>query len=382
MQTLFDSLCQCLGSSPTLPQEGSDCILSPMEDSPQNGGGHATTAENGSPSSASRRTSRLELKDKQWDALFDAVSPNMNSKLMQQTHKHGGESPSPSPESTPSGSRGRATAGDGSPHLETAHALAQAKQAANPSRYHMSASSARDSPPSSTSNSRSASRSHKRKRPATSRDDIFRSRKIDPSVRRTGCQSDSNCMNPISKFLSNHQGFANALCFATPVRDEEEEEEDDLKEEDRHDNNSLASDANTLNTCEDSMLMLDHKLAQMSKNQPPMPLFHDFKVNQNEPEGLRRIVDAETHSSTNLMKLWREQRQDGNGNPLGGGIIIPSSSSSSCSSGANRGRARVRYPPPPPAIPEDESPPSMKASSSGSSSQSCRSRSSPQTGEI
>ena len=115
-------------------------------------------------------------------------------------------------------------------------------------------------------------------------------------------------MNPISKFLSNHQGFANALCFATPVRDEDEMEED--FDNDHADNNSLASDANTLNTCEDSMLMLDHKLAQMSQNQPPMPLFHDFKVNQNEPEGLRRIVDSDTHSSANLMLMWQRQRQE------------------------------------------------------------------------
>lgn len=385
MQTLFDSLCQCLGSSPTLPQDGSDCILHPDQSSPHhnNGGSQThtpTAADNGSPGPTSRRTSRLELKDKQWDALFEAVNPNM-----QHIHKHGGESPSSL------GGRERATADndqDSSQNMETARAIAHAKQAANPSRYHMSASGARDSPPPSStttaapkSSIRCTTKSHKRKRPISSRDDIFRSRKLGPSVRRTGCQ-DSNCMNPISKFLSNHQGFANALCFATPVRDEEDED-DELKEEDPHDGASLASDANTLNTCEDSMMMLDRKLALMSKNQPPMPLFHDFKVNQNEPEGLRRMVEDETHSSANLMNLWRQQRQEGK-NPLldGGNVIVPSSSSGSSGSvGANRGRPRVRYPAPP-VIPEDETPPQMKAASSSSGGSSRSSRNAPQIGEI
>ena len=117
-----------------------------------------------------------------------------------------------------------------------------------------------------------------------------------------------------------------------------------------------------------------------------MPLFHDFKVNQNEPEGLRRMVEDETHSSANIMKLWRQQRQE-ESRPLGGAnVIVPSSSSGSSSSGgANRGRPRVRYPThAPPVIPEDETPPEMKAasSSSGSSSRSARSRNSPQIGEI
>lgn len=400
MQTLFDSLCQCMGSSPTLPHDSSDSILSPVGTSPENNGEHTTTEGNTKSSPNSRRTSRLELKDKQWDALFEAVSPTTNSRCMQTTtHKHGGaRSPSSSPEGTPNrSSRERAVTEDGSPHLEVAQALAQAKQAANPSRYNMAAAAvpaaaaARDVSPTTAAGSnsksqpRSSSKSHKRKRPSTSRDDIFRSRKLGPTVRRSGCNSESHCMNPISKFLSNHQGFANALCFATPVRDVEEEEEE-LREEDHHDNNSLASDTGTLNTCEDSMLMLDNKLAQMSKNQPPMPLFHDFKVNQ-EPEGLRRIVDAETHNNSNLMQMWREQRHGHDTTPLnGGGIIIPSSSSSSSSSGGggggNRGRARVRYPQAPAAIPEDNAPPSMKVSSSGSSSRSSRSRHAPQTGEI
>lgn len=293
--------------------------------------------------------------------------------------------------------------------METAQLLSQAKQAANPSRYQMVASQNEANPPTSSSSNnnnasksadsaptrRSSSKSHKRKRPISSRDDIFRSRKLGPTSGRgkTGC--DGNCMNPISKFLSNHQGFANALCFATPVRDSEELEEA-LVEDDHttnngghnnNDNASLASDANTLNTCEDSMLMLDHKLAQMSKNQPPMPLFHDFKVNQNEPEGLRRIVETDTHSSSNLMKAWLEstQHQDGNGGGGGGGIVVQTSSSGS-SDGANRGRARLRYQqaPPHPVIPEDEgSPPPMKqASTSSSSERSSHSHASGQIGEI
>lgn len=377
MQSLFDSLCQCLGSSATLPRDGSDPIVSgPPVSTPGRhyDGNHAPVTENpNNASPATRRTSRLELKDKQWDALFDAVTPNVNNNVLLHTHRHGG-SPDTSPESSPTG-RSRSSPPEEPPTttnncatVETAHVLAKAKQAANPSRYRMSAKESQQSPPATTAHAKS----HKRKRPICSRDDIFRSRKVGPSVRRSGCHGEGNCMNPISKFLSNHQGFANALCFATPVRDEDEMEEE--FKDDHNDNNSLASDANTLNTCEDSMLMLDHKLAQMSQNQPPMPLFHDFKVNQNEPEGLRRIVDSDTHSSANLMLLWQNQRQE---EPPPQEVLPSSSSSSNGSGGGNtRGQSRARVAPP---IPEEEHPPQMKAASSSSSGSSCRSR---QIGEI
>jgi hypothetical protein len=364
MQTLFDSLCQCLGSSPSLRQDGSDpdTIRSPLAATPGRSSQAPSTDKNKT-SPATRRTSRLELKDKQWDALFDSVAPTMNQQL-QHTHRHGGSPPS-SPDASPSGNRSRNASDSGvnnTLHLENAHVLAKAKQAANPSRYHMNA--ARESPP-ATRAAWAGTKSHKRKRPICSRDDIFRTRKMGPAVQRNSC-NEGNCMNPISKFLSNHHGFANALCFATPVRDEDEEEED-LNEDDRHDNNSLASEANTLNTCEDSMLLLDHKLSQMSQNLPPMPLFHDFKVPQNEPEGLRRIVDAETHSSANVMMMWR-QRQEA---PATQTEAERSSSSSSNGSGGgdSRGRARVRVAPPD-AIPVDEQLPSMKASSTSSSNSS------------
>jgi hypothetical protein len=373
MQTLFDSLCQCLGTSPSLARDGSDPDSSPLASTPARSSQAPSTDKNNKTSPASRRTSRLELKDKQWDALFDSVAPNMNQKLTQHTHRHGG-SPSSSPESSPSGNRIRSTLENGANatlHLETAHVLAKAKQEANPSRYHMNA--ARDSPPRIRSIV-AGSNSQKRKRPICSRDDIFRTRKIGPAVQRNNC-NEGNCMNPISKFLSNHHGFANALCFATPVRDQDEEEQD-LNEDDRHDNNSLASEANTLNTCEDSMLLLDHKLSLMSQNMPPMPLFHDFKVPQNEPEGLRRIVDAETHSSANVMTMWR-QRQEAPATQPELVERVSSSSSNSSSGGASRGRARVRIAPPD-AIPEDEQLPSMKAAST-SSSGSSRSH---QSGEI
>jgi len=379
MQSLFDSLCQCLGSSATMPRDGSDpSVTSPPVSTPgrMQYDGNAPVTENPNASPATRRTSRLELKDKQWDALFDAVTPNVNNKLMLHTHRHGG-SPSSSPESSPrvrSRSPPKGTERNHAATVETAHVLAKAKQAANPSRYRVQ--TARESQPPPVSGNAPAAhsaKSHKRKRPICSRDDIFRSRKVGPSVRRSGCAGEANCMNPISKFLSNHKGFANALCFATPVRDEDEMEEE--FKDDNLDNNSIASDANTLNTCEDSMLMLDHKLAQMSQNQPPMPLFHDFKVNQNEPEGLRRIVDSDTHSSANLMLLWQRQRQE-EANPQ---PVLPSSSSSSSSGGGtSRGQSRARVVPP---ILEDDLPPQMKASSSSSSGSSCRSRSR-QIGEI
>lgn len=377
MQSLFDSLCQCLGSSATLPRDESDPVSSAHLSTPNrmHYDGNSPVSENPNASPATRRTSRLELKDPQWDALFDAVSPNVNNKFELHTHRHGG-SPDSSPESSPRGTRSspESSTRNNAATVETAHVLAKAKQAANPSRYRMMA-------PKEAQKAASATKSHKRKRPICSRDDIFRSRKNVQSVRRSGCNGEGQCYNPISRFLTNHQGFANALCFATPVRDEDEMEEE-LKD-DHNDNNSLASDANTLNTCEDSMLLLDHKLAQMSQNQPPMPLFHDFKVNQNEPEGLRRIVDSDAHSSANLMLLWRQNQpppppQEPTPPPQD---VLPSSSSSSSSGGGtSRGQARARLVPPQP-IPEHEPPPPMKASSSGSSGSSCRS-SRLQTGEI
>lgn len=378
MQSLFDSLCQCLGSSATLPRDGSDpSVTDPTVSTPgrMHYDSNAPVTENPNASPATRRTSRLELKDKQWDALFDAVTPNMNKNQLLHTHRHGG-SPSSSPESSPrvrSHSPPEGTERNHAATVETAHALAMAKQAANPSRYQIG-QSVKDSQAPPASANAPAKKTHKRKRPMCSRDDIFRSRKAGPSVRRSGCAGEASCMNPISKFLSNHQGFANALCFATPVRDEDEMEEE--FKDDNNDNNSIASDANTLNTCEDSMLMLDHKLAQMSKNQPPMPLFHDFKVNQNEPEGLRRIVDSESHSSANLMRLWQRQRQEEQALPE---PVLPSSSSSSSSGGTSRGQPRPRASAPPTL--EDDLPPQMKAASSSSSGSSCRSRSQ-QIGEI
>jgi hypothetical protein len=321
------------------------------------------------------------------------------------THAHGGSSEESSPESSPAERSPQAD-------METANALAQAKQAANPSRYNLKGTAHKK-------------KAHKRKRPPPSRDDIFRSRKFgtaNTATRgRTGCTGEEACLNPISKFLSNHQGFANALCFATPVKDEDEEDgdDDDMKEDDKHnDNNSMASEANTLNTCEDSMLLLDRKLAQMSQNQPPMPLFHDFKVNQNDGEGLRRIVDTDSHSSANLMKLWKESQQQQRlqqqrlveqqqqqqeqqpqhehqpGQPmqvddpmdLDHHHISSTSSSYSSSSGdsnhggfhghqGGRGAAATggRHPPAQPAIPEEDVPPPMKKSSTGSSSDSGRS---------
>lgn len=455
MQSLFDSLCQCLGQTPPVPREGE--LLDGTDaygqryrrhhqrrNSDPTAGTRAYAEENavldegarhGSRSPATRRASRLALKDKQWDALFDSVQGGPNNKLF--SHQHGG-SPTSSPESSPASRRRRnsstkvegaasassAPNSSGGPHLETpAHVLAQAKQAANPSRYSMSSSSGPQSSPNNvtpstvqqqqqqqrstsfifklqqrdSTPSKSKERSQKRKRRPT-RDDIFRSKKTAPS-RRPSCEdapTNTSCMNPISKFLSNHQGFANALCFATPVRDSAEEEDVFNHNPNNNDNQSLASDANTLNTCEDSMMLLDQKLARMSKNQPPMPLFHQFKVNPNESEGLRKIVATDSHSSFKLMKLWKNQhnsnlspgQQDPPGSSGVGGVTSTTTSTSGSSgggggSGSGRRDAPVRIPPQ-----QEELLPAMKKASS-SSSDTCPStpstnsgRSYPHCGEI
>jgi hypothetical protein len=133
----------------------------------------------------------------------------------------------------------------------------------------------------------------KRKSPTTKRDEIFRSRDVE---RRDKPEPQSNSF---SRFLSSHQGnLVTALCFATPVHDEEEPNEI-LKTE---------SDCNTLNTAEDtitSTLFFERKYAHIVEHRPPMPLFSDFKVEDDQNE-LRRIVASDSHNSMKMIRLMGE----------------------------------------------------------------------------
>lgn len=134
---------------------------------------------------------------------------------------------------------------------------------------------------------------NKRKSPATKRDEIFRSRDFE---RRDKPEPLSNSF---SRFLGSHQGnLANALCFATPINDDEELNEI-LKVE---------SDCNTLNTAEDtvtSTLFFERKYAHIVESRPPMPLFSDFIVEDDQNE-LRRIVASDSHNSLKMIRLMGE----------------------------------------------------------------------------
>jgi hypothetical protein len=218
---IFDSLCRCFGAP-----DGQNAQSPADDDQIQSNSG--------------RRVGRIQLEDKQFDALF----------------AEGGQKKKPDnsrPHSRDSGQ---------------AHELAKAKLA-------------------------STAYQKKRKSPATKRDEIFRSRDVE---RRDKPEPPSNSF---SRFLSSHQGnLVTALCFATPIHDEEEPNEI-LKTE---------SDCNTLNTAEDtitSTLFFERKYAHIVEHRPPMPLFSDFKVEDDHNE-LRRIVASDSHNSMKMIRLMGE----------------------------------------------------------------------------
>lgn len=170
-------------------------------------------------------------------------------------------------------------------HLEHAKAVAQAKVAA------------RDEP----SQRRAASRQReKRKTPATKRDEIFRSRRFDPPITSKAPAQPQG--NSFSRFLSNHQIVANALCFATPIRDDDDD--DDAMPLNKPDDDS------TLNTCEDtitSTLYFDEKYSHVVEKRPPMHLFPHFKVSAEENH-IRRIVATDSHNSLNLLRMMNQSQ--------------------------------------------------------------------------
>jgi hypothetical protein len=249
-QNIFDSVCRCFGHAHVSSPNGGVAGQASAASQP------VSSSNSTSHSSVKRRTNRLELKDKEWDALFDDGKPREGV----------GGRPPKNPNQN----------GTDLIDLEYAQAVAKAKLAANPSRYRS-----------------------KRKRSGKSPDDIFRS-KDSPA------QSNSTMNNTRQSTLSRLLNPSVALCFATPVRGTTEEAEDSvLRSQD-------GSDTNTLNTCEDtitSTLYFDNKYSHVVETQPPMPLFSQFKLGHEKDE-IHTIVVTDSHSSLKMIRLLQEVQDD------------------------------------------------------------------------
>jgi hypothetical protein len=248
LQTLFDSVCRCFGHEDLDQGNGSSSV-------------HASqgVGESSSQVSAKKRTNRLELKDKQWDELFEKTNRG-NSK---------GSSPKKA-----SISNGEVV------DMRNAHAVAQAKLAANPPHRNK----------------------QKRKRSAQAREEIFRDKnQNDTSAAACGAAASGN---GFSRLWGNP---SLALCFATPIRGTSEEpEETDMRSVD-------ASDTATLNTCEDtitSTVYFENKYSHITETRPPMPLFNQFKIG-NEKDEISSIMNSDSHSSVNMIRLLQKQQQQG-----------------------------------------------------------------------
>ena len=252
-QTLFDSVCRCFGHTPPTPTGGSGG---------QSNASQPIVTSNSHSSDVKRRTNRLELKNKEFDTLFEDGRQRGGG-----SRHHSSERKPP----TSSSSRKPKQQGSSPDHLEHARAVAKAKLAANPSRYRS-----------------------KRKRSGKAKEDIFRSKQpIDHTHTSASTQQTtfSRLLNP-----------SLALCFATPIRGTEEEvDETVLRSTD-------ASDTNTLNTCEDtisSTVVFDSKYSHVVETRPPMPLFNQFKIGHQKDE-IRTIVATDSHSSLKMIKLLQE----------------------------------------------------------------------------
>lgn len=292
MQTVLDSFCRCFGAPEAIPR-------------PDGSGGHDNSNNNTnsnnsinnvndlhhqyrhqqedsivdsstSRSDVKRRTDRLELQDKQWDELFEKASCTPRSGVVETATASTAAMDNTNPDAMDCNTR---------EDLEYAQALAKVKLAANPSRHRSS---------------------HKRKRPAKSRDEIFRHRRFEEAHATTTHYNPkpktAQPSTPFSRFLSGQGVVANALCFATPIRDTDEEPTTVAVQQESNDN----SDANTLNTCEDtitSTLYFDSKYAHVVQSQPPMPLFNQFKVDDRHEDELRRIVASDSHNSLKMIRL-------------------------------------------------------------------------------
>jgi hypothetical protein len=231
MQTIFDNVCRCFGHED-------------LNDGTSSNGSQGIR-ENSSQLSAKRRTDRLELKDKQWDALFE------KSKTTSSPKKKSNEV-----------------------DVKNAHAVAQAKLAANPPH-------------------RNNHNKPKRKRSVQARDDIFRSKQKEFPGNLNSGNGLSRLWNP-----------SLALCFATPVRGASEEpDESDLRSVDN-------SDTATLNTCEDtiaSTVVFESKYSHIKETRAPMPLYNQFKIGNDQDE-ISSIMASDSHSSMNMIRLLQKQQ--------------------------------------------------------------------------
>ncbi|CAJ1963980.1 unnamed protein product [Cylindrotheca closterium] len=225
LQTVFESMCRCFGHEEDLDT------------------GSATNSaqgihESSSQISAKKRASRLELKDKQWDELFE------------KTQK------SPSKQSSP-----------------TKRTIST-----------------------STSGASGGSSKQRKKKPEEVRDDIFRMKaKEDAS---NSAQGFARLWNPYM-----------ALCFATPVRGASEEVA-------AADETDMQSDTATLNTNEDtiaSTVYFENKYSHLTETRPPMPLFNQFKIG-NEKDEIRNVMNSDSHSSVNMIRLLAQNNNDNNNN--------------------------------------------------------------------
>lgn len=291
-QSLFENVCRCFGHTPTNRAGGgfeNSEIISGDNDGNEEGRNSISTVNSDASSvSGKRRTNRLKLNDKQYDELFDKVKrgSSQSAKQLQkgQPPRHQGQKGS----SVSTGDMKTMSDHD------TAQAVAQAKLAANPPRYRS-----------------------KRKRPAQTREEIFRNKN------GTSRSSSSSCLNGDSGATAGSSRNSNtsstpktdfarllnpslALCFATPIRGtEEEQEEQDLKSLDH-------SDTATLNTNGDdtitSTLYFDSKYAHIQESTPPMPLFSQFKIGQAKDE-IRTIMATDSHSSVRMIKIMEQNHE-------------------------------------------------------------------------
>jgi hypothetical protein len=267
-QNIFENVCRCFGhpSTNNAANNNGDASFSqqPIEQV-------SSTTSVG----ARRRTNRLELKDKQWDELFEK-----NQKGKQTSPR---KVQPPRPERYPSSNHTNAV------DHETAKALAQAKLAANPPRYRT-----------------------KRKRSAQVREEIFRS-KEDRNGAKNGSRGSAsgNTRNNASTNYTPQSDFSRllnpslALCFATPIRGTEEEpDETDMKSVDNSDTATLNTNGEDTIT---STLYFDSKYAHIQETRPPMPLFNQFKIGQAKDE-IRTIMATDSHSSVRMIKLMQQQQ--------------------------------------------------------------------------
>lgn len=284
LQNIFDSVCRCFGTIPghvnaNFGIHPNDSVVedesnqkNEISKTSDKEAGNQPAVEASHSEVGKRRTNRLGLKDQQWDELF---GDNNKMGSARRPPKKAGVVLSDQ-------------CGDIVTDLGTAHAIAQAKLAANPPRY----------------GGPGGSRS-KRKRSRKTKEDIFRSKDGSNKPPANGRYQSTTGPTPFTRLI--HPSLA--MCFATPVRGTEEEaEEADMRSVDN-------SDANTLNTCEDtvtSTVYYESKLAHMKETRPPMPLFNQFKIGPSKDE-IHNIVANDTHSSVNLIHLMQMKKEGKNG---------------------------------------------------------------------